>query len=163
MYASWFNGLCKSYVDHKMDPDLPASELNGFKAEDFKAFEDGAKQAMEDVANNREPAIPVALQPFANSLKNRVADFFNAYAVYKERPETYHGEVTIEQFQQYEANLLKLDQAREKAKNPAQDLADLQAPEANDGYVSEEFENELKNGQDSFIPFLQRRIDAAKD
>lgn len=100
--------FAKAYLEQKRNPDAPKAELKGFAAKDFKDFEDGALKAIECVRQGREPEmpdIPPDVIPWANEVKNQLANFFNAYKVYRSNQKADAGGFKIEQFQQFETSV----------------------------------------------------------
>ena len=97
----------KAYLEQKRNPDAPEAELKGFTAKDFKDFEDAALKAIECSRQGRAPEMPDMapdMIPWANEVKNQLANFFSAYKVFRSNREADAGGFTIEQFQQFETS-----------------------------------------------------------
>jgi hypothetical protein len=98
----------KAYLQHKRNKDVPDVELKGFTAKDFEDFEVGIAHARECHRQGREPEMPDMppdMNQWAIEVKNRLAAFFRAYDVYRSNPGVDVDGFTVQQFEEFEANV----------------------------------------------------------
>lgn len=98
----------KAYLQQKRNKDAPEVELKGFTAKDFEDFEVGIANALECHRQGREPEMPDMppdMNQWAIEVKNRLAAFFRAYDVYRSNPGADVGGFTVQQFEEFEANV----------------------------------------------------------